>query len=435
MTIVRAASNERPYRDRSNGGRGVRIVNLSPRTGATSPPKDAAALVPTRGDGRSSSGPRGRNGSSNIRADRPTNATALSPRDGTRGRGIVVFDRGKTDARAKANAAGVSRWRNARGSTRSLDPGLDGRGSQGQRDPFVASLTPSTTYADVAEPTRSGRDGAGTDHRGGRRGGARPLDTRHDRHVDRYRCGHSGYGCGCRGWYDYCHQYQSFYCDQFRWYAYRGFRSGFWRPWRRYSLCYDYCRVDYAYPWQSYPAFGYDSVAAEPVWYAAYRTSSPTYSTPYEPLLPTIDQAWGLLADDQLALAEETFAELVYAAPNDPLPRIGFALTTGLLGELDASVRSMRTAVGLDASSLADVPDDEGVLIQIDHLLDPFLGRARDDKNDLDAMFMISALRFITDEPALAYHALDTAISGGDDSESAASLKTLLDAVLYEHYQ
>ncbi|NNF43129.1 MAG: hypothetical protein HKO59_02775 [Phycisphaerales bacterium] len=292
-------------------------------------------------------------------------------------------------------------------------------------------------------------------------GGHHGHHRHHGHHLDYY------YGSRWHGWsFSF-----GYYADHAPWWFSIGFGHhghrfhfghGFHRPWHHYRLHYRTCSISYARPWRSYhrsyggygyhgPRFrhvyraghgfgcdcGYCTTYVRPYWYSSYRTSTPVYApaqSTYVPLVPTIDQGWDQLADDQLEAALATFADLVYAVPHDAAARIGYAIAAGRLGyDIDAAM-AMRRAMVDDASALFDVPTDALVLDQVQRLLDVYRERLRSDRSDIDALFMSAALQMILDDPALAFHAIDAAIDAGDDDPSAQRLRVFIDDELYRRF-
>ena len=47
---------------------------------------------------------------------------------------------------------------------------------------------------------------------------------------------------------------------------------------------------------------------------------------------------------------------------------------------------------------------------------------------------MVAALRYLLDEPSVAYFAADAAIRSGDDDEATRNLKLLIEETMYESF-
>jgi hypothetical protein len=332
-----------------------------------------------------------------------------------------------------------------------------------------------------------GDDGGGGHHGGGGGGDHHPPEiiienTIYDysRHYHyHYRFLHCGRGYwnhwrwGYRGW----RGWNRWYCDGWDgwsfWFSFWGGHScrwwfsfsfnfgddwyGYCRPWRHYRLYYDGCSVRYHRPWHGwfrrhylprrfvsscwpwqYNAWRYDDwYAPGPDWYVSYRSSTPVYSivqAPPEPALPSIDDAWSHLRSGNLETARSMFGDLVYALPYEGEARIGYAIASGLLYRDDAAVSAMRRAMRDEPSALRAVPRDSIMRDQFRSLLGFYADRARRNFGDLDALFMVAALRYLLDEPSVAYFAADAAIRSGDDDEATDNLKRLIEETMYESF-
>jgi len=151
-------------------------------------------------------------------------------------------------------------------------------------------------------------------------------------------------------------------------------------------------------------------------------------------VLPSIDDAWSHLRDGYFDAALAMFSELVYALPYEGAPRIGYAISSGLLDRDSAAISAMRRALIDEPDALRWVPDDPQMREQILLLLGVYADRARDDFGDIDALFMVAALRFMLDEPADAFFAVNAAIRAGDDDPSAETLQAMITSVLEEGF-
>ncbi len=273
-----------------------------------------------------------------------------------------------------------------------------------------------------------------------------------ENYDDGYDYGYDhGYGHGYDEYhYDYDYHHDGYYYDSHHdgWYGYDRhhgwrFRFSFWfgsLGWRYpyyhayYATYYpryhsSYCRSYAGYGWYDcycdLPTYSYDTTT-----YVAYDEPL-AYALP-EPTLPSIDDAWAHLGDGYIEAAQAMFSELVYALPYEGATRIGYAITTGLLDRDSAAVDAMRRVLIDEPEALRWVPDDPLVGEQILILLDVYADRAREDFGDIDALFMVAALRFILGESADAYFAIDTAINNGDEDASALNLKAMINRDLQE---
>jgi len=151
-----------------------------------------------------------------------------------------------------------------------------------------------------------------------------------------------------------------------------------------------------------------------------------------EPAFPTLDEAWNLLADGYLNEARDAFMSLGELFPFEGEPQVGYAIAAGLLGNHDAAAHAMRTALENDPEALGKVP---GILALVDHIVrlrDRYEEIARTTDRNTDALFMLAALRFLLNEEAVAYFAIDEAIEAGDDELSTAILKDRIRQSMYD---
>ena len=249
------------------------------------------------------------------------------------------------------------------------------------------------------------------------------YDYHHDGHY--YDSHHDG-------WYGHYRHHRwhfrfSFWFGSLGWlYPYHhAHYATYYRP--RYHT--SYCRSYAGYGW-------YDCYCDLPT-YSYNTTTYVTYNEPFtytlpEPALPSIDDAWSHLGDGYIEAAQAMFSELVYALPYEGAPRIGYAISTGLRDRDSAAVDAMRRALIDEPEALRWVSDDPQMREQVRILLGVYADRARGDFSDIDALFMVAALRFILDEPADAYFAIDTAINNGDEDASAFNLKAMISRDLQE---
>ena len=245
------------------------------------------------------------------------------------------------------------------------------------------------------------------------------------------------------GWYGHYRHHRWHFRFNF-WFGSRSWCDPFHSPWRHHLSIYhrpyhaayyrpryhsSYCRAYAGYGWyECYcrpPAYSYSSYS-----YAIYD-DYPTYSFP-EPVLPSIDDAWSHLRDGYFDAAQAMFLELVFALPYEGAPRIGYAISSGLLDRGSAAISAMRRVLRDRPEALRSVPSDPLMREQILILLGVYADRAREDFGDIDALFMVAALRFMLGEAANAYFAIDTAINNGDEDASAFNLKAMINRDLQE---
>ena len=195
------------------------------------------------------------------------------------------------------------------------------------------------------------------------------------------------------------------------------FSSGWWSdPWwyepclgSRYGACYS----DYAsYSW-----------AAPSVSYASYLVPAPVM---------TFTQAWDLLSSGDFHAALDGFSQLLTAGVELGPARIGYSLALGLLGRHEAASRSMRLAIVDEPDAIAQMSVNGQLHGYLQVLLGEYIDFARSRRNEMDALFMIAALRFMVHQDAEAYFAIDSAIRGGDTQDSTLLLRSIIDETLQD---
>jgi hypothetical protein len=226
----------------------------------------------------------------------------------------------------------------------------------------------------------------------------------------------SSFSIGFSWWDDWCGYRPSYF-----------YSHGYYNPCRFGCCCArPYCtfRVRYYPVYYSLPTYVY-----EPVY-----TSYPDYSTPSysSPVAYSSNDGWGLLADGNARDARRAFDRQMNAYQNDGLAYIGYALAAALLNRDDEAVAVMRLAMRIDPESILEVPFDQRLHDQIWFALDLFLDRADRNPQDVDAQFMIAALRFMMGDSTLSFFAIDRALDGGDMDQSAMNLRALIRQAMEE---
>lgn len=288
-------------------------------------------------------------------------------------------------------------------------------------------------------------DHSGGHHGSGHHGGAHHGNGHHGHHRNHFndhRRHHHHHGlrfCFCYG------QYCSYYG------RYSLFYSSYYSPARYW---YRYCYLPYYYPvyyglygsyYDDYGPLGYPSYSALDLlgygggggWgtYAnggAYAGGGGVYSA--ELLLPNRKHAWSLLGEGQIEAAQKMFAAIVAQMPYEGEARVGYAVTTALVGDGERAVALMRRALVDDPKALYDVPPDDAVREKIELLLEAYSALVRADLANTDSLLMAASLRFILGDYPGAFFAIDASIKAGDEGESAANLHAMLRAIMFESF-
>ena len=146
------------------------------------------------------------------------------------------------------------------------------------------------------------------------------------------------------------------------------------------------------------------------------------------PCTATGPQAWALLADDQAAAAFQAFECLSHTVPDDGYLLVGVALAAAAIDKHDLAVTALRTAMRVDPVSLLDVPGGDRLDVLLSKTANYYDARARAGYGDVDALFMVAALRYLLGQDAFAHYAIEIAITLDDDDPSTRNLKGLIEA-------
>ena len=139
-------------------------------------------------------------------------------------------------------------------------------------------------------------------------------------------------------------------------------------------------------------------------------------------------EAWELLADGHAVAAYQAFECLSPAVPDDGYLLVGLALSAAAIGEHDHAVAALRTAMRVDPVSLRDVPGGDRLDVLLSDTADHYDARARAAYGNVDALFMVAALRYLLGQDHIAHYAIEIAITLGDVDASAHNLKGLIEA-------
>jgi len=201
----------------------------------------------------------------------------------------------------------------------------------------------------------------------------------------------------------------------YRPYGYGGYYSG------------GYSSVSYTYLFEDddddvEPYSTYDAV---PQWSESEAADGYTGSSGEVTVIAPND-GWELLSQGDAREARRSFDRAREAFPSDGLPRVGYAIASGLVDRADEAVSEMRRVLREDPDALDEVPQDEALMVEVQRLIDAMNVRFQDSNDDVDALFMMASLRYVMDEDARAYLAIDIALDRGDRDRSATQLKSMI---------
>lgn len=133
---------------------------------------------------------------------------------------------------------------------------------------------------------------------------------------------------------------------------------------------------------------------------------------------------WTPLADGRSREALVRFTRLAERNPHHGVPRVGVALASATLGELEQGVEMMREALRVDADALVHVPVEPRLRKRLAGLASGYAPLA----SSLDREFMRASLYYLSGSRERAAAALERAMAEGDTSESSSNLRQLIDA-------
>ncbi len=239
--------------------------------------------------------------------------------------------------------------------------------------------------------------------------------------------GHRGYGYGYgRG---YGHRSSYLYRDSY--YRYRPSHS-------RYGYS-----SGYGYGYGGYPSYnvrsrryatvyyGGSPYTSAPVPYSADPRRASVYTAPsttvYDRSSSLNSQGWLMLANGRHHDALSRFAAEAPTRPGDGVPKIGYALSAALGGDLEIGVWAMRRAIGTDVGALHRVRESGEAVAVIDQAAALYESGNDTHRPDADTAFMLAVLYDLRGDVRAARAMITQAIAAGDTSTSAAALRQMLD--------
>ncbi len=167
----------------------------------------------------------------------------------------------------------------------------------------------------------------------------------------------------------------------------------------------------------------------------------PWYDPPQQPgvgVRPTIGaapsltrsrRAWAMLVRGEARAALSEFAVLALREPHDAAARAGYGLAAAALGRHETAAWAMRRAVVTDAAAFEELAIDAAAQHLVRQLLAYYAGTVSDarDRDDVDALFMVSALCVLLDDVETAHAAITALLQRGRPSPAAEILRGLLD--------
>jgi hypothetical protein len=161
----------------------------------------------------------------------------------------------------------------------------------------------------------------------------------------------------------------------------------------------------------------------------SYNSVSARYPDTATESYSTNDLGWRLLGQNNPREALDVFATQAGKNHNDGVPKVGYALSAAMQGDLNKAAWAMRRAFRIDPDSLHYLKIDALLRTRIDMLLAEYhdqLNYAQGNRH-VDVAFMIAALNYLIHENDAARAAIEASVDKlGDNSPSALNLQRLV---------
>ena len=285
-------------------------------------------------------------------------------------------------------------------------------------------------------------------HSGGHRhfgGGHRNFGSGHNRFGSGHRnfgSGHNRFGSGHRSFGGGHRRFGGSHRRHFGSSYYGGYSGGYPRYSYAYSPAY-YVPRAYSYYNLSYSTYrpryysspsyvegnNYPKKNAGRGNTYSYNSASARYPDTATESYSTNDLGWRLLGQNNSREALDVFATQAGNHQNDGVPKVGYALSAAMEGDLNKAAWAMRRAFRIDPDSLHYLKIDVSLRTSIDTLLAEYhnqLNYAQGNRH-FDVAFMIAALNYLIHENDAARVAIEESVDKlGDNSPSAINLQRLV---------
>ncbi|MFQ5785191.1 MAG: hypothetical protein ACE5H8_10255, partial [Alphaproteobacteria bacterium] len=124
--------------------------------------------------------------------------------------------------------------------------------------------------------------------------------------------------------------------------------------------------------------------------------------------------------------ALSNFARQANGHPSQGLPKVGYALSAALAGDLGRGVWAMRRALRIDPHAVHYVYIGDTLRPKVEYLVGRY--RSRSDRGDEGATFMLASLHYLLRDTASARDEIDLAVANGDRNPSTVNLEQLIAA-------
>jgi hypothetical protein len=160
-----------------------------------------------------------------------------------------------------------------------------------------------------------------------------------------------------------------------------------------------------------------------------YNSTDARYPDTTTGVYSTNDLGWRLLAQSNPRAALDVFATQAGQFNSDGVPKVGYALSAAMQGDLNKAAWAMRRAFSIDPDSLHYLEIEASLRASIDVLLAEYHDQLKyaQGNRHFDVVFMIAALNYLIHDNAAARVAVEKlVVKLGDDSPGAQNLRRLV---------
>ncbi len=234
---------------------------------------------------------------------------------------------------------------------------------------------------------------------------------------------HFGFGGHHSSHYGYGHSYGYGYS-----YPYYGLHS-----------YYGYGHHGYDHHSYGYPGYGYSNYRHHYYGYNTPYDSDHDYSSNSTYQNRTYDRGgshiatgngWTLLGNNQASAALTDFGRQAQASPSKGALKVGYALASADLGQLDKGVWAMRRALRIDPHALHYVALDEHLNTKVEQIIQQYEKKLAYSSSNSDAAFMLASLYYLRRNIEAAHTNIDQAMLARHVSTSTRNLRSLIDKEL-----
>ncbi len=136
----------------------------------------------------------------------------------------------------------------------------------------------------------------------------------------------------------------------------------------------------------------------------------------------TYSSGWDYFASGEYDRAQQEFGSEAEANPQAGLPKLGYALSTALSGNLDRGVWAMNRVLRFGPEALNFIPANTQIVDKIHVLIDLYTQY----KPEGDSYFMLAALHYLLNDVEQAKHFLDKSYDAGGANQSRDNLNDLI---------